>query len=224
MSIIIRPITIAGGPLAPATLNAFSDNFDRVNSNYLSSLWVSPYLPTVGRYFHIAANTCEIGNSGGGIDSFFTYITPMLPIGLFTSLTQQASANYAAANQAANIICYAGVGVLLNVSDSGAQNGYTLQHSFDGVNNFIRLRRNDNGGTLLKDNIANYTFGDKITLRAVISADKSTVTLTTFVNDVLVDTTIDSAAGRSTQGLPGIGYLGCEPSRYLRLDNFACSK
>jgi hypothetical protein len=208
----------------PPNYTRYSDTFDRINSNYVSTFWVSPYLPTVGRYFHIQTNQCEIGNSGGGLDVFFTYITPWLPIGLFNSSTQQASANYAGANQAANIICYAGVGVLLNVNDSGVINGYTLQHSYDGTNNFIRLRRNDNGGTLLTDHISNYTFGDKITLRAVITPDKSTVTLTTFVNDVLVDTTIDSAAGRSTQGLPGIGYLGCEPSRYLRLDNFACSK
>jgi hypothetical protein len=57
-----------------------------------------------------------------------------------------------------------------------------------------------------------------------VSVDKTTVTLTTLINGTLVDTTVDVDPLRSTQGLPGFGYIGADVGKFARFDNFVCSK
>lgn len=210
----------AAPPVAgPAT--SFSDNFDRIDGNTFGPLWAMPFIPTVGRYFKITGNTAEIGNSGSSNDIYSTFVMPLQPVGLMNASTQKAWANYVAVNDVNAGYCYSGVGVLMQVEAGGATNGYFLQNAFDSSVRYIKLRKIDAAATILKDPVANYTLGDKITLAFVVGA--TSVTLFSYINDVLIDTTVDSTSTRSRQGMPGLGYIGCEASRWIRFDNFGCS-
>lgn len=229
MSVRISPITIAGQPL-PATFNQFSDNFDRGDTLWgWGNFWnlIQPQTqPTAQTYYKITSGKAEIGNNSGvSIDFEAAFITPVLPIGLFNSPTQQASAIYDSTNAAGNQLAYDGVGIYFQsidlVGGNGGINGYILQWSTD-VTNHVLLRRCDANNVVLKDPITTFVNGDKITLQGIVTS--SQITLNSYLNGVLVDTTIDNSAIRSTQGMPGIGTIAHAIGKFARFDNFTCGK